>query len=323
MSLERLDGRARVRVRDTGVGMRPELLPQIFERFRQGDSSSRRVQGGLGLGLTIAQHIVDLHDGRISAWSEGEGRGSTFTIELPLTPAARDRRGAAPGGSRAGASARRPARAGRGRPRGHAARHRRGPRGDGRRGPLRRLGPRGPGHDRRVRPPRDRQRPGHARDGRLRPDPHRPREPARAQQRPRHRRLRVRQPGGPAARAGRRVPGPHPEARRHPASRGSDRPPAERFRGPPPEYRRRPPRSPRRPEPLGSTPALYNSSSRTPPFNSRRSRRLSPRVCRRFHAFLRWHVACSSRKRARRRDGRGRPVSTGESRCSASFIRTA
>jgi signal transduction histidine kinase/ActR/RegA family two-component response regulator len=86
VSLERLDGRARVRVRDTGVGMRPELLPQVFERFRQGDSSSRRVQGGLGLGLTIAQHIVDLHDGRISAWSEGEGRGSTFTIELPLTP---------------------------------------------------------------------------------------------------------------------------------------------------------------------------------------------------------------------------------------------
>jgi signal transduction histidine kinase/ActR/RegA family two-component response regulator len=86
VSLERLDGRARVRVRDTGVGMRPELLPLVFERFRQGDSSSRRVQGGLGLGLTIAQHIVELHDGRISAWSEGEGRGSTFTIELPLTP---------------------------------------------------------------------------------------------------------------------------------------------------------------------------------------------------------------------------------------------
>lgn len=85
VSLERLEGRARIRVRDSGVGMRPELLPLVFERFRQGDSSSRRVQGGLGLGLTIAQHIVDLHDGRISAWSEGEGRGSTFTIELPLT----------------------------------------------------------------------------------------------------------------------------------------------------------------------------------------------------------------------------------------------
>jgi signal transduction histidine kinase/CheY-like chemotaxis protein len=85
VSLERLPGRARIRVRDTGVGMRAELLPVVFERFRQGDSSSRRVQGGLGLGLTIAQHIVELHDGRISAWSEGEGRGSTFTIELPLT----------------------------------------------------------------------------------------------------------------------------------------------------------------------------------------------------------------------------------------------
>ncbi|MET0554698.1 MAG: ATP-binding protein [Vicinamibacteria bacterium] len=86
VTLERLEGRARIRVRDSGVGMRPELLPQVFERFRQGDSSSRRVQGGLGLGLTIAQHILDLHDGRISAWSEGEGRGSTFTIELPFTP---------------------------------------------------------------------------------------------------------------------------------------------------------------------------------------------------------------------------------------------
>jgi CheY-like chemotaxis protein len=84
VSLEHVDERARVRVRDTGVGMRPELLPVIFERFRQGDSSSTRVQGGLGLGLTIAQHIVELHEGRISAWSEGEGRGSTFTIELPV-----------------------------------------------------------------------------------------------------------------------------------------------------------------------------------------------------------------------------------------------
>jgi len=86
VSLEPVDGRARVRVRDTGVGMRPQLLPVVFERFRQGDSSSTRVQGGLGLGLTIAQHIVELHEGRISAWSEGEGRGSTFTIELPLRP---------------------------------------------------------------------------------------------------------------------------------------------------------------------------------------------------------------------------------------------
>jgi signal transduction histidine kinase/ActR/RegA family two-component response regulator len=86
VSLEEVDGRARIRVKDSGVGMRPELLPVIFERFRQGDSSSTRVQGGLGLGLTIAQHILELHEGRISAWSEGEGRGSTFTIELPLRP---------------------------------------------------------------------------------------------------------------------------------------------------------------------------------------------------------------------------------------------
>jgi CheY-like chemotaxis protein len=84
VSLELAGDRTRIRVRDSGVGMRPELLPVIFERFRQGDSSSARAQGGLGLGLTIAQHIVELHEGRISAWSEGEGRGSTFTIELPV-----------------------------------------------------------------------------------------------------------------------------------------------------------------------------------------------------------------------------------------------
>jgi signal transduction histidine kinase/ActR/RegA family two-component response regulator len=84
VSLERLGNSARVRVRDTGAGMRAELLPLIFERFRQGDSSSRRGQGGLGLGLTIAQHIVHLHGGTISAWSEGEGRGSVFTMQIPL-----------------------------------------------------------------------------------------------------------------------------------------------------------------------------------------------------------------------------------------------
>jgi signal transduction histidine kinase len=86
--------RAVLSVRDTGVGIAPDLLPHVFERFRQGDSSSTRAQQGLGLGLTIAQHIVELHQGSISAESPGVGRGSVFTIEIPLattTPASATR----------------------------------------------------------------------------------------------------------------------------------------------------------------------------------------------------------------------------------------
>jgi CheY-like chemotaxis protein len=60
------------------------MIDRIFERFEQADSSSRRSFGGLGLGLTIAKHIVELHEGRIYAQSQGEGRGSTFIVELPL-----------------------------------------------------------------------------------------------------------------------------------------------------------------------------------------------------------------------------------------------
>jgi signal transduction histidine kinase/ActR/RegA family two-component response regulator len=86
VSLERIHQLARVRIRDSGAGIRREVLPFIFERFRQGDSSSTRGQGGLGLGLAIAKHIVELHGGRIEAWSEGEGCGSAFTLEIPLVP---------------------------------------------------------------------------------------------------------------------------------------------------------------------------------------------------------------------------------------------
>jgi PAS domain S-box-containing protein len=74
----------RVIVRDTGVGIREDLLPEIFDRFRQGDSSSARTQAGLGLGLAIAKHLVEQHGGRITAASEGPGRGSTFTVTFPL-----------------------------------------------------------------------------------------------------------------------------------------------------------------------------------------------------------------------------------------------
>jgi PAS domain S-box-containing protein len=70
-------------VADTGQGIRPDVLPYIFDRFRQGDSGSSREHGGLGLGLAIARHIVEMHGGTIQAASEGEGRGAEFTVRLP------------------------------------------------------------------------------------------------------------------------------------------------------------------------------------------------------------------------------------------------
>jgi len=77
--LERAASLARITVADQGAGIESELLPQIFERFRQG----KRPSGGLGLGLAIVRHIVELHGGAVRAQSAGEGRGATFTVELP------------------------------------------------------------------------------------------------------------------------------------------------------------------------------------------------------------------------------------------------
>jgi signal transduction histidine kinase len=82
---------ARVIISDTGIGMSPDLVPLIFERFRQGDSSTTRSHGGLGLGLAIVKRLVELHEGEITASSPGLGKGATFTITLPLAP---DRRAA-------------------------------------------------------------------------------------------------------------------------------------------------------------------------------------------------------------------------------------
>jgi CheY-like chemotaxis protein len=70
-------------VADTGSGIAPEFLPHVFDRFRQGDSSTTRSHGGLGLGLSIVRYLVELHGGQITAESEGEGTGATFTVELP------------------------------------------------------------------------------------------------------------------------------------------------------------------------------------------------------------------------------------------------
>ena len=85
--LEQADARARIVVRDTGVGISPQTLPRIFERFHQADSSNTREYGGLGLGLAIVRHLVESHGGSVYAESPGEGLGSVFTVELPLTAA--------------------------------------------------------------------------------------------------------------------------------------------------------------------------------------------------------------------------------------------
>jgi len=73
-----------IRVSDTGRGINPKFLPHVFDRFRQADSSITRAHGGLGLGLAIVRHLVELHGGTVQAESDGEGQGATFTVTLPL-----------------------------------------------------------------------------------------------------------------------------------------------------------------------------------------------------------------------------------------------
>ncbi len=82
--LERADTNAQLKVSDTGCGISAEFLPFVFDRFRQADGTSTRRHGGLGLGLAIVRHLVELHGGTVSADSPGAGGGATFTIKLPL-----------------------------------------------------------------------------------------------------------------------------------------------------------------------------------------------------------------------------------------------
>jgi CheY-like chemotaxis protein len=84
VAARRADGRAEIAVRDTGQGITADLLPHVFDRFRQGDASIARAHRGLGLGLALAKNLVEQHGGDIRAESEGEGRGATFTVSLPV-----------------------------------------------------------------------------------------------------------------------------------------------------------------------------------------------------------------------------------------------
>jgi CheY-like chemotaxis protein len=85
VNLSRQGHEIELQVVDTGAGIGPEFLPFVFDRFRQADSTIRRAQGGLGLGLAIARHIVELHGGQITAQSAGVGHGATFVVRIPVT----------------------------------------------------------------------------------------------------------------------------------------------------------------------------------------------------------------------------------------------
>jgi CheY-like chemotaxis protein len=82
--LERVNSHIEISVADTGIGIRPEFLPHVFDRFRQADASTTRRHGGLGLGLSIVKHLVELHGGSVRVESPGEERGATFTVQLPV-----------------------------------------------------------------------------------------------------------------------------------------------------------------------------------------------------------------------------------------------
>ena len=155
-----------IKVRDTGVGITPELLPRIFDLFAQGDRTIARSEGGLGIGLTLVQKLAAMHGGGVTAASEGPGEGSEFTVRLPALESPADRK-PSPGET----SPRRPSGLPRTR-RGRQHRHRRGARPAHEAARARRPGlPRRPGRHRgRPCPPARDRAPGHrpARHGRLR-----------------------------------------------------------------------------------------------------------------------------------------------------------
>ncbi|XXX71731.1 PAS domain S-box protein [Sorangium sp. So ce134] len=102
VALRRAGAHAELSVTDTGPGIAPQFLPHLFERFRQADASSTRKHGGLGIGLSIVKHLVELHGGTVAVASPGEGLGATFTVTLPLAGVSPQ----APGAAQRPASAR-------------------------------------------------------------------------------------------------------------------------------------------------------------------------------------------------------------------------
>jgi two-component system CheB/CheR fusion protein len=84
VTLSAIENHAQLQISDTGKGIRPDFLPYIFDRFHQGDSTSAKANQGLGLGLSIVRHLVELHGGTVQADSPGEGQGTTMTVRLPL-----------------------------------------------------------------------------------------------------------------------------------------------------------------------------------------------------------------------------------------------
>jgi signal transduction histidine kinase/ActR/RegA family two-component response regulator len=88
--LQRAESHVEIAVSDTGIGIDPEFLPHVFEPFRQATGGTMRRHGGLGLGLSIVRHIVELHGGEITGYSDGPGHGAKFTVKFPLLPSTRE-----------------------------------------------------------------------------------------------------------------------------------------------------------------------------------------------------------------------------------------
>jgi CheY-like chemotaxis protein len=91
LRVERQDGEAVIKIKDSGIGIPPELLPKIFDIFMQGDRTMTRTHGGLGIGLTLVKRLVEMHGGSVGAWSEGKDKGSEFTIRVPAVVDPRNR----------------------------------------------------------------------------------------------------------------------------------------------------------------------------------------------------------------------------------------